>query len=185
MNEQAVLPSHLDGHLADCLQERLAFDISHRSADLCNDHVRIGGLAHIVDEGLNLVRHMRDDLHRTSQEFSVPLLVEDVPVHFTGGQVGILVQILIDESLIVSQIQVGFRTVLGDEYFPVLIRAHGARVNVDIRIQLLSCHLIPSGLQQTSQRSRGNSFAQPGDHASRNENVLLHKTLLTQSSFLF
>ena len=36
-----------------------------------------------------------------------------------------------------SEIEIGFRTVIGYEYFSVLYRIHGSRVNVDIWIEFL------------------------------------------------
>jgi hypothetical protein len=40
------------------------------------------------------------------------------------------------EALVMAKIKVGFGAVLGHEYFPVLERAHGSRIHVDVRIQL-------------------------------------------------
>ena len=41
-----------------------------------------------------------------------------------------------------TQIEVGFGAVVGDEHFAVLIRAHRARVDIDVRVKLLRSHLI-------------------------------------------
>ena len=41
---------------------------------------------------------------------------------------------IFDESLIVSEVEVGFRAVLGDENFAMLVRAHRPGVYIDIRV---------------------------------------------------
>ena len=45
-----------------------------------------------------------------------------------------------------SQIQIGLRAILRDEYFAVLDRVHGAGINIDIRIEFLHGYLITSCL---------------------------------------
>ena len=99
----------------------------------------------IVDEALDLVGDVGDDLHRLAQIFALALLVQHVPVDLAGGQVGVLVQVLVDEALVVAQIQVGLGAVVGDEDLAVLVGAHGAGVDVDIRVQLLGRDLQPAG----------------------------------------
>lgn len=50
-----------------------------------------------------------------------------------------------------SEIQIGFRAVLGDEHFTVLERAHGTRIDVDIGVELLGCDLEPAAFEQTAE----------------------------------
>ena len=56
------------------------------------------------------------------------------------------------KRFIVAEVEVRFCTVVGDENFTMLIRAHRARVNVDIRVKLLDCNLVAAVLQQTGLR---------------------------------
>ena len=107
---------------------------------------------------------MGDDLHRLSQISALTLLVQHVPVHLAGGQVGVLVQVLVDEALVVAQVQVGLGAVVGDEHLTVLQGAHGAGVHVDVGVQLLAGHLQAAALQKPTQRCSGNALAQTGDH---------------------
>ena len=58
-----------------------------------------------------------------------------------------------------AKIKVGLGTVFGDIDLAVLIRAHGARVHIDVRIKLLGGHLKSAGLQKTSQRCCGDSLS--------------------------
>ena len=56
-------------------------------------------------------------------------------------------QILVGEAFIVAQVQVGLRSVVGDENLAVLVGAHGAGVYVEIGVELLEGHLQSPGLQ--------------------------------------
>ena len=46
-----------------------------------------------------------------------------------------------------SQIKVSFRTVVGYKNLAMLIRAHCARVNIDIRVELLDSNPIAAAFQ--------------------------------------
>ena len=91
MDKQAVFLPHLQGDLAHRLQKGLGFDVTDGAADLRNDNIRIRLLPHTIDKGLDLVGHMGDDLHRGAEIFSLPLLVQNVPIDLSCGQVGVFV----------------------------------------------------------------------------------------------
>jgi hypothetical protein len=40
------------------------------------------------------------------------------------------------EAFVVAQVKIGFGTVFGDEHLAVLKRAHGARIDVDVGVEL-------------------------------------------------
>ncbi len=165
MDEAAVFRPLFQAHLADGLQKRLALDVAGGAADLGDDHVGLGAPGQVVDITLDLVGDVGDDLHGLAQVSPLAFLAQHVPVHLAGGQVGILVQILVDEAFIMPQVQVGLGAVVGDEHLPVLQGAHGAGVHVDIGVQLLGRHLQPPGLEQPAQAGGRNALAQPRDHA--------------------
>ena len=174
----AVLVALLDAHLADGLQERLALDVAGGAADLGDDHVGLGGGGQVVDVALDLVGDVGDDLDGLAQIRALALLVQDVPVDLAGGQVGVLVQVLVDEALIVAQVQVGLGAVVGDEHLAVLQGAHGAGVHVDIGVQLLAGYLEAAAFEQPPQAGRGDPLAQARDHAAG------HKDVFRRHSFL-
>ena len=159
VNETAVVSSHFPCDLTDSLDKRLAFDIAYRAADFGYDHVGVRGLADVVDKGLYLVRDVRNNLNGLTEVLAVALLVQNVPIDLTRGKVGILVQIFVDESLVVTQIEVGFRAVVGHEHLAVLKGAHSAGVDIDIRVELLRSDLITSALQKSAERCRGYTLA--------------------------
>ena len=171
MDEQAVLPPDLQRDLAHGFDERLRFDVADRAADLGDHHVRVGLLSHAVDELLDLARDVGDHLHRRAEVFAAALLLQHVPVHLAGRQVGKAVEVLVDEPLVMSQIQIRFRTVLGHIHLAVLVRAHRTGVDVDVGIELLRRHLQSSGLEQPPQRGRCDPLAQSRHHTAGHEDI--------------
>ena len=174
MDEQAVAAAQFQRNLADRLEEGLAFDVARGAADLGQHDIRAALLAHGVDEVLDLVGDVGDDLHGGAEIVAVAFLGQHVPVDLASGQIGELVEIFVDEALIVPQVQVGLRAVVGDEHLAVLIGAHGAGIDVDIRIELLRDNLQAPHLQQAPQRGRRDALAQTRNHAAGDENVLAH-----------
>ena len=121
---------------------------------------------------------MGNHLNGGAKVLSSALLVQNVPVDFAGGQIGILVQILINETLVVSQIKIGFCAVLCNIYLTMLIGAHGAGVHVDIGVQFLRGYFQSASLQQASKGGSGNSFSQSGYHAACDKKKLRHRDSL-------
>ena len=63
MDKEAVFSSYLQRDLPDSLQKGLRFDIADGAADLCDDHIRIGLLAHTIDKFLDLICDVWNNLH--------------------------------------------------------------------------------------------------------------------------
>ena len=143
MDEAAVLLALLEAHLTDGLEEGLALDVAGGAADLGNDHIGLGGRGQIVDIALDLVGDVGDDLNGLAEVSALTLLIQHVPVDLAGGEVRILVQVLVDEALVMAQVQVGLGAVVGDEDLTVLQGAHGTRVHVHVGVQLLAATLRP------------------------------------------
>ena len=176
MEKTAVFPARFHGNLTDGLDEGLAFDIADGAADLADDHVRPALFAHVVDKRLDFVGDVRNDLHGLPQIVAVPLLVQHVPIHLARREVAVLIEVFVDKALVVPQIEVGFRAVLGDEHLPVLIGAHRAGVDVDIGIEFLRSHLVASRFEQSSQARRGDALAKSRHHAARYEYIFHSST---------
>ena len=123
--------------LADGLQERLAFNVSDRTADFNNGNMRFIRGKVAVETVFNLICNMRDDLDCAAAEISAAFFLQDGPVDFPSGDIGILGQAFVDEAFVVAQIQICFGAVVGDKDFTVLDRVHCPRVNIDIWIKFL------------------------------------------------
>ena len=134
---KAVFPADFPAHLSHRFEEGLTFDVSYRAAYLRHNDVRVRLLADGVDIVLYGARDVRDYLHRFAEILSLALAVEHVPVHLASGEIGVAVEVLVDEPLVMSEVEVGLRAVLGDEHFAVLIGAHSAGVDVDVGVEFL------------------------------------------------
>src|SRR5271157_438696 len=172
VDEQGVVAPLLMAHLADVFEERQRFNVAHGAADFEDHHVHV--LRHLLHGGLDLIGDVRNHLHGLAQVIAAALTGDDLLVDAAGGQVVGLRQLGVGESLVVAEIEVGLRAVVGDEHFAVLEGAHGARVHVEVVIAFLAGDLQPAALQQTPDRSGGDALSQRRDHAARYENVFSH-----------
>ena len=59
----------------------------------------------------------------SKESVAAAFLLQNRPVDLSCGDVGILIQIFINETLIMSQIEIGFRSVLGDKNLALSISA--------------------------------------------------------------
>ena len=79
---------------------------------------------------------------------------------------------LVGEALVVPEVEVGLRAVVGDVDLAVLVRAHRAGIDVDVRVELLQGDLVAVALEQHADRGRREPFAERGHDAAGDEDVL-------------
>ena len=153
VNVHNIFTSLVGNYLSYGLKERRTFNIAHGAAYLGDHHVN-GGLVDVggsVDPFLYLIGYMGDHLYRSAQVISSALLGDNAPVNLAGGNVAVDRKVFVNESFVVTQIQVRFRAVVGDKDLAVLIGAHCAGVYVKIGVELLNGDLIASVFKQASQ----------------------------------
>ena len=165
----AAPPPHVDRELADRLQERQRLDVPDGPADLGDHEVDVAGLGDQRDPLLDLVGDVRHHLDGAAQIVPAALAADDGVVHAPRGDVGRAAGVGVGEPLVVAEVEVGLGAVLGDEHLAVLIRRHRARVDVDVRVELLHRHAQPARDQQPPDRGRGDALAQRGHHAAGDE----------------
>ena len=146
MYKKAVFSAYFKGNLSNGLKKGLRLDVAYGAADLGDNNICIGLFSYAVNEFLYLVGDVGNYLNGGTEIFTSALLVEHVPVHLSGGEIGKTVKILVDKTLVMSEVKVGFCSVLGDINFTVLIGAHSAGINVYVGVKLLSCHFKSSRL---------------------------------------
>ena len=170
VHEERVLPADLHAHLADGLEERQGLDVAHRPADL--HHRDVGTVRPSADALLDLIGDVRDDLDGAAEIITPALLADHAVVDLAGGEVVAAAHAGAQEAFVVTQVQVGLRPVIGDEDLAMLEGAHGARIHVDVGIQLDHGHREPARLEQRAQGGRGDPFAEGRDHAPGDEDEL-------------
>jgi hypothetical protein len=75
----------------------------------------------------------------------------------------------------VTEVKVGFSTVVSDENFPVFEGIHRARVDVDVGIELLHRDAQSTHLEKTTERRCGQTLTKGTCDATRHEDVLRHR----------
>ena len=103
---------------------------------------------------------MRDDLNGFAEVVAAALLGDDLLVEAAGGPVVIARKFGVGEALVVAEVKVGLGAVVGDENLAVLEGRHGARIDVEVGVELHDVDLEAAALEQASDRGRGQSLAQ-------------------------
>jgi hypothetical protein len=74
-------------------------------------------------------------------------------------------------ALVVAEVEVGLGAVLGDEDLAVLVRRHRARIDVDVRVELLDPDREALRDEESADRGGGDALAERGDHTTCHEDV--------------
>ena len=128
--------------------------------------------ATVADAVLDLVGDVRDDLHRAAEVVAAALLLDHRQVDLAGRPVVVARRDLVGEALVVPEVEVRLGAVVGDVDLAVLVRAHRARVDVDVRVELLQRDLVAVPLEQRADRRGGESLAERRDDAAGHQDVL-------------
>ena len=123
------------------------------------------------DPALDLVRDVRDHLHGRAEELALPLLAQHRVPDRARRVARVPGEVLVDEPLVVTEVEVGLGAVLGDEHLAVLERAHRAGVDVQVRVELLRPDAKAPRLQQAAERCGDDALAECRDDPARDEDV--------------
>src|SRR5437667_1058618 len=127
-----------------------------------------------MDPLLDLIRYMRDDLHRRAQVITAPLLCDDRVVDLAGCHVRRARDVPVDEALVVAEVQVALGAVFGDEDLTMLIGRHRPGIDVEVGIHLERRDSESSRGEDATEGSGGDAFAQRGSDPSGHEHKLRH-----------
>ena len=117
---------------------------------------------------------MGHHLHSLAQVLAPALLVDDTEINPTCGAVGISRQFTVREPFVVPQVQIGFRPIVQHIDFPVLIRAHGPWINIEVGVKFLHPDAQPAAFEQQPNGRRSQPLAQRTDDPSGHENMFTH-----------
>ncbi len=172
MNIERPIAAELDAHLPDRLEKRQRLDIAHGAADL--DHADVGVTGRGQHVTLDLVGDVRDDLDGCAEILAAALFRDDVRVDLARREIAHAVRARVHEPLVVAQVEVGLRAVVGDVDLAVLERAHRARVDVDVRVELDEANLEAARLEDRAEAGRGNTFSERGHDPAGDEDESCH-----------
>jgi hypothetical protein len=154
----AFVLSSVRPQLADGFEERQALDVADGAADLDDHDLR--GARGAPDRRLDLVGDVGNHLDRAAEVIPAALLLDDREVHLAGGDVVIARHPDGREALVMPEVEVGLAAVVGDEDLTVLIRAHRARVDVDVRVHLQERDAKTTRFQQRPDGRGGETLAE-------------------------
>ena len=149
MDEDDMAARQIVAELADRLEERQALDIADRPANF-HQH-EVDAVVALEDEVLDRVGDVRNHLHRRAEIVAAPLLGDQLLIDAPGGDVVLLVGAPPGEALVMAEVEVGLGAVVGDEHFAMLGRAHRARIDVEIGIELAQADGIAARLEKRAQ----------------------------------
>ena len=175
MDVHDVVVAHVVFKLTDCFKKRQGLDVANRASDLDNAHVRGTLQGYLLDSIFDLVGDVRNDLDGCAQIRAATLLFDDRAVNLPRCYVVELGEILIDEALVVSEVEVGFGTVFRHEHLTMLVRIHGAGISINVGIQFLDADRNTAALQQTPERCGCDTLPKRRDHAAREKDKTGHK----------
>lgn len=103
---------------------------------------------------------MRNNLHRLSQIIAPSFFIYYILINTPCCNIIGASRRSIGESLVVTQVKVGFVSIDRHITFSMFIRVQCSGIYIDVRIELLDSYSITSCQKQSSQRSRNNTFTQ-------------------------
>ncbi len=166
--ERVLAPDVLP-ELTNRFHERQALDVADRAADLDEQHVH--ALGRRADAVLDLVGDVRDDLHGAAEVLAAAFLLDDRQVDFAGGPVVVAGRHHAGEPLVVPEVEVRFRAVVGHVDLAVLVGAHRARIHIYIGVEFLEGDLVAMPFEEASDGRGRQSLAERRDDAACHEDV--------------
>jgi len=157
VNEERVFRAEFQTHLSDGFEEGKRFNVADRAADLDDDNVHLVG--NFANGGFNLVGDVWNDLHRLAEIITAAFLGQNRFVDAAGGPVIVAGKFGVSESLVVAEVEVGFRAVFGDKDFTMLKRTHRAWIDVQVRIAFLKGDFETATFEETTDGGSCNSLS--------------------------
>ena len=123
--------AELEAELPDRLEERQALDVADRAADLAEQEVDAVEIAQ--DALLDHVGDVRHHLDGAAEIVAVPLPGQHLGVDPPRRDAVAAARRHAGVALVVAEIEIGLGAVVGDVDLAVLIGAHRARIDVEVR----------------------------------------------------
>ncbi len=101
---------------------------------------------------------MRDDLDGATQVLAAPLLTDHGGVDLARRHIVRLVGWIVGKTLVVSKIEIGFRSIIGHEHLAMLVGRHCAGVNIDVGVEFHEGDRDTAILEQAAEGGDGDAF---------------------------
>ena len=94
-----------------------------------------------------------------AQVLASTLARDHLGIDLSRGDVVTLARRDAGKAFVVPQVEIGLGAVVGDVNLAVLIGAHGARIDVEVGIELAQADLIAAGLKQGAESGGGETLS--------------------------
>ena len=168
VNVERVAATNILLQLSNRLNERQRLNVTNGAANLNDHHINVIA-AQAQHALLDLVGDVWNDLHRAAEIVAATLACDHGGVDAPRGDVGGLREIDVNEALVVPKVEVGLCAVVGNEHFAVLIGRHGARINVEVGVELDHGDAQTARFEEEADRGGGNSLAERGGDTTSDE----------------
>src|SRR5512135_1570491 len=158
MDVHGAVATELVAELADRLQERQALDVADGAADLAQHEILANEIG--LDELFDGVGYVRDHLDGRAEILAAALARDNRRVDAAGGDAVAAAGGDAGVALVMAEIEVGLRTVVGDVDLAVLIGTHRPGIDVEIGVELPEADLEAARLQERAQGRRGETLTQ-------------------------
>ena len=132
MHEQRIGRAQLKLELAHCLEERLAFDVARGAAHF--HHRNLGIPGSFDDPMFDFISDVRNNLNGAAQIIAPALLAQHCVIDTARRKIIGAAHHRAREALVMTEIEVCLRAIVGDEDLSMLERAHRAGVDVDVGV---------------------------------------------------
>src|SRR3989339_908914 len=132
MHVYDVVAAYVQSELPDSFEKRQAFNVANRAADF--DYDDIISLCKSVEPAFYFVGYMRDNLYGFAKVIPAPLGGNNRLVYLPRGNVVFPHGGLVEKTLVMPQVKIGFGSVNGNEHLAMLVWRHCAGINVKVRI---------------------------------------------------
>src|SRR5260221_2731223 len=163
--------TYFESKLADGFQEWQALDVAGGATDLGDNDIGLGAFGQFVNSILNLVGNVRNDLNGLTEVLAFPFIVENGLIDLAAGEIVESRELTVGETLVVTQIEIRFGSVVQHINFAVLVGAHRAGIDVKVGVEYLQHHRKAAVLEERAQRGGRQAFAQGTDYPTSDKNI--------------
>ncbi len=102
---------------------------------------------------------MGNNLNRAAEIIASALFCNDRVIDLACGEIIVTPKLGVCEPLVVTQVEVGLCPVVGHKDLTMLKRIHGARININVWVQLLKRYRQSSAFKECPNGRRGKPLA--------------------------
>ncbi len=151
VHAQAVLPE-FPAQLAHSFEIRQRLDVADGAAYFGDYEIVVAGFPQELHTTFDFIGDVRYNLHGLAKIVAAAFLIDYALVDSAGGNVVCLGSAHIGEAFVVPQVEVGLMAVFGNIAFAMFVGVESARIDVDVRVELLNGDTESSGFKQAGQR---------------------------------